>query len=135
MKSMSRILPVFLMLTVSAPRARAFDGWFSNRDDCAPCTRHAYGEYGAAHACSKHLAYLDCRELAVFAERSRMLINQRIAAAYNGPLAAASAAVPPPAIPAPAAEPTLTPAPVTEPTPPPAPATVPDTAAPPAPTS
>jgi hypothetical protein len=115
MQSMPRILLVFLIvLSVSFP-AYALGGWLSNRDDCAPCTRHAYAEYGAEHCRSKHLAHLDCRGLAAYAEHWRLTANQRIAAAYNRQLTPAAAPVLAPATtpePAPSATPETPAAPV-----------------------
>jgi hypothetical protein len=88
MKCVLRVLPMILTVTTLAAPARAFDGWFSDRDDCAPCTRHARAEYGPELARSKHLADLNCAGLAAYAEGWRMGFNQQTLAVYNRPFAA-----------------------------------------------
>ena len=73
-----------LLLTGASARAN----WFSGRDDCAPSTRDARGEYQAEHRRAKELQDLDCAGLTCRAEASRMAINMRYFSLYNRPLAA-----------------------------------------------
>jgi hypothetical protein len=80
--------------TVSSTPAFA-GGWFTNRDDCAPNTRHARCEYEAEHAQARSLQDLDCASLTAYAESFRMTTNARILAAYNAPQDRASAGTTP----------------------------------------
>jgi hypothetical protein len=63
-------------------RAGLFDGWAARRDDCAPGTRHARGEYACEHARSRHLNDLDCAGLAAYAESERYRYNRQTLPLY-----------------------------------------------------
>jgi hypothetical protein len=132
-------------------QARADGGWFGigNRDDCAPGTRHAKGEWGLDFCRAKHLQHLDCAGLTAYSERMRFQLNQRPLMLFLGnagaPTPATPAAstspepsldplsVPPPGpgttpSPVPTLPPGEPPLPAPAPAPPEAPATAPSTA-------
>ena len=75
---------MLLALSAATPASAGWlDGRHIRRDDCAPCTRHAEGEYRCAHERSKHLTQLDCAGLVAYTEALRFGYNRHAFNAYQ----------------------------------------------------